>query len=85
MGGNGPEVEKVLEPRINTGYYRLCLVVTATCAKWQKSSPTLSAKLLRIDDLYLYLFWSYIMPQSRTCFTFGMSHMHLYLARVASH
>ena len=44
MGGKGPEVEKVLETRINTGYYHLCLVLTTTCAKWQKSSPTLSAR-----------------------------------------
>ena len=44
MGGNGPEGEKVLETIINTGYYRLCLVVTTTCAKGRKSSPTLSAR-----------------------------------------
>jgi hypothetical protein len=43
VGGNAPEVEKVLETSINTSYYRLCLVVTTTCAKWWKSSPTLSA------------------------------------------
>ena len=33
MGGNEPEVEKVLATCIDTGYYRLCLVATTTCAK----------------------------------------------------
>jgi len=51
LGGNRPEVEKVLETTINTGYYRLCLVVTTTCAKWRKSNPSLSASSL-ISAIY---------------------------------
>ena len=56
LGGNGTEFDKVTEARINTGYYRSCLVVTSACAKWCKSSPTISA-LFAVLHLRVVIPW----------------------------
>ena len=79
MGGNRPEVEKVLETRINTGYYHLCLVVTTTCTKWRKSSPTLSAILFKINELPRFH-----NPLSEPLFVFGMRDMQFSKVQVRS-
>jgi hypothetical protein len=59
VGGNGPEVDKVLETSINTRYYRVRLVVTTTCAKWRNRIPLSppffkSQPRMRVPRAYYY-------------------------------